>query len=73
MKGYIILSKSVVNIESQLPIKIAHIKGLNLKRYLYCVKRRDEDLSQSSVEFLSEFIEKPENYDLWQSSYKAVY
>lgn len=64
--------KSVVNIEAQLPVKIAHIEGLNLKRYLYCVKRRDEDLSQSSIDFLAEFIDKPENYDLWHSSYTAV-
>lgn len=64
--------KSVINIEYQLPVKIAHIKGLNLKRYLYCVKRRDEDLSPSSIEFLSEFIDKPQNYDMWQSCYKAV-
>lgn len=71
--GVAVLScKSVVNIESQLPVKIAHINGLDLKRYLYCVKRRDEDLSQSSIDFLSEFIEKPENYDLWQTCYKAV-
>lgn len=64
--------KSVINIEAQLPVRIAHIKGLNLKRYLYCVKRRDEDLPQSSIDFLAEFIDQPENYDLWQSGYKAV-
>lgn len=64
--------KSLVNIESQLPVKIAHIQGLNLKRYLYCVKRRDEDLSKNSIDFLSEFIEKPENDDLWQDCYQAV-
>lgn len=64
--------KSVVNIESQLPVKIAHIEGLNLKRYLYCVKRRDEALPQSSIDFLSEFIEQPDNYDLWQSRYVPI-
>lgn len=64
--------KSIVNIEAQLPVKIAPIKGLNLKRYLYCVKRRDENLSPSSIDFLAEFIENPENYDLWQNCYKAV-
>lgn len=64
--------KSVVNIEAQLPVKIAHIEGLNLKRYLYCVKRRDEDLSSSSLDFLSEFIENPESQDMWQSCYTTV-
>lgn len=71
--GVAVLScKSVVNIESQLPVKKAHIKDLNLKRYLYCVKRYGEALSKSSIDFLSEFIEEPENYELWQSRYKAV-
>ncbi|MEN6411390.1 MAG: LysR family transcriptional regulator [Veillonellales bacterium] len=71
--GVAVLScKSAVNIEAQLPVKTAHIKGLTLKRYLYCVKQRDEALSQSSIDFLAEFIDNPENYDLWQSCYKAV-
>ena len=70
--GVAVLSrKSVVNIESQLPVQLAQIEGLNLKRYLYCVKRPNDDFSPSSLAFLAEFIDNPENRDLWQNCYKS--